>query len=88
VTKIFSGKIPMALGFAFPMVDVRDGANLHVKALILAEEAGERFIEAGEDPICFFDVAETLLNARYKGPSNKKEPGWMIRFMGLFDRFP
>ena len=76
----------MAPDFAFPMVDVRDDVKLHVKALILAEAAGERFMVAGEDPISFSNVAEILLNAGYKGPSKKKAPGWVIRFMGLFDR--
>ena len=86
LTKMLNGKIPMAPDFAFPMVDVRDVAKLHVKALILAEAAGERFIVAGVDPISFSDVAQILLNAGYKGPSNKKAPGWMMRLMGLFDR--
>jgi dihydroflavonol-4-reductase len=86
LTKMLNGKIPMVPDFAFPMVDVRDVAKLHVKALTLDEAAGERFIVAGEDPISFSDVAEILLNAGYKGPSNKKAPGWVIRFMGLFDR--
>ena len=86
LTKMLDGKIPMAPDFAFPMVNVRDVAKLQVKAFILAEAAGERFIAAGTDPISFADVAEILLNAGYKVPSTKKAPNWMIRFMGLFDR--
>ena len=33
LTKMLNGKIPMVPDFAFPMVDVRDVAKLHVKAL-------------------------------------------------------
>ena len=71
---------------AIPMVDVRDVAKIHVKALLKSDAVGERFIVSGADPISFSDVAKILLNAGYKGPSTKKAPSWLLRFMGFFDR--
>ena len=86
LTKMLNGKIPMVPDAAIPMVDVRDVAKLHVRAMLEPEAAGKRFIAAGEDPISFSDVAEILLNAGHKGPSTKKAPDWLLKFMGLFDR--
>lgn len=86
MTKMLNGKMPMVPETAFPMVDVRDVAKLHFKAMLCAEAAGERFIAAGAEPISFSDVAEILQNAGYKGPSNKKAPGWMLKLLAIFDR--
>ena len=71
---------------AFPMVDVRDVAKLHVKAMTQSEVAGERFIASGTEPIGFSDIAEILINAGYKGPSTRKAPSFILKFMALFDR--
>ena len=71
---------------AFPMVDVRDVAKLHVKAMTQSEVSGERFIASGTEPIGFSDIAEILINAGYKGPSTRKAPDFIFKFMALFDR--
>ena len=84
--KMLSGKIPMVPEAAFPMVDVRDVAKLHVKAMTQSEVAGERFIASGTEPIGFSDIAQILINAGYKGPSTRKAPGFILKFMALFDR--
>ena len=84
--KMLSGKIPMVPEAAFPMVDVRDVAKLHVKAMTQSEVAGERFIASGTEPIGFSDIAEILINAGYKGPSTRRAPGFILKFMALFDR--
>jgi dihydroflavonol-4-reductase len=84
--KMLNGKIPIVPDTAFPMVDVRDVAKLHVKSMLLAEAAGERFIVAGTDPVSFSNIAQILINAGYNGPSTTKAPGWIFRFLGLFDR--
>jgi dihydroflavonol-4-reductase len=86
LTKILNGKIPMVPDAAIPMVDIRDVAKLHIKALLKPEAAGERFIVAGTEPVSFVDVARILLNAGYKGPSTQKAPNWMLRLLGIFDR--
>ena len=83
LSKMMNGKIPIT---AFPMVDVRDVAKLHVQAILTKGTAGKRFIAAGTDPVGFADVAEILLKQGYKGPSTKKAPSWLLKFMSFFDR--
>ena len=85
LSKMMNGKIPMVPDTAFPMVDVRDVAKLHVQAILTKGTAGKRFIAAGTDPIGFADVAEILLKQGYKGPSTKKAPSWLLKFMSFFD---
>ena len=86
LTKMLNGKIPMVPETAFPMVDVRDVAELHLRAMLHSEAAGHRFIVAGTKPFSFADVAEILIKAGYKGPSKKRAPDWLFRFLALFDR--
>ena len=64
--KVLNGKIPMVPDAAFPMVDVRDVAKLHVQALNKFKVAGKRFIASGTNPISFAEVAQLLLNQGYK----------------------
>ena len=86
LSKMLNGKIPLVPETAFPMVDVRDVAKLHLKAMLDRDVAGERFIAAGTDPISFADIAEILLNNGYTGPSKKKAPRWLLKFLSIFDR--
>ena len=86
LTKMLNGKIPFVPDAAFPMVDVRDVAKLHVKAMTQSNAAGERLIVAGTEPISFADAAKILLDAGYRGPSTKKAPSWLLKLMAIFDR--
>ena len=61
LSKMMNGKIPMVPDTAFPMVDVRDVAKLHVQAILTKGTAGKRFIAAGTDPIGFADVADNAV---------------------------
>jgi len=86
LAKMLDGKIPMVPDAAFPMVDVRDVAELHVKALKNNKAAGQRFIASGTEPIGFADAAQVLLDEGYKGPSTKKAPTWLLKTLAIFDR--
>ena len=78
ITKMLNGKIPMVADAAFPIVDVRDVAKLHLHALTNTKVAGKRFIASGTDPIGSIDIAQLLVNQGYKGPSTKKAPSWLL----------
>lgn len=73
------------LGFSF--VDVRDVADLHVRAMTAAEAGGERFIAAG--PFLWMtDVAEVLrerLGERAAKVPTRKVPNLLVRAMALLD---
>ena len=86
LSKVLNGKIPMVPDAAFPMVDVRDVAKLHVQALTNSKVAGKRFIASGTNPVSFAEVAQILLKEGYKGPSTKKAPNFLFKFLSLFDR--
>ncbi len=86
LTKMLDGKVPMVPDAAFPMVDVRDVAQLHVSAVKNEKASGERFIASGAEPISFADAAQILLDAGYRGPSTKKAPRWLLRTLAIFDR--
>ena len=84
--QMLKGKMPMVPNVAFPMVDVRDVAALHVKALTTVEAAGQRLIAASSKAQSMVSVAQILKDAGYKGPSTRIAPNFLIRLMALFDR--
>jgi nucleoside-diphosphate-sugar epimerase len=74
------------LGFTF--VDVRDVADLHIRAMTDPKAAGERFIAAGN--FAWMADLATLLRARLGKDAAKvptgKVPDFVIRIAGLFDK--
>jgi nucleoside-diphosphate-sugar epimerase len=73
------------LGFSF--VDVRDVADLHIKAMTAPTAAGERFLGAG--PFLWMsDVAQILrerLGPRAAKVPTRKVPNFVVRTMARFD---
>lgn len=86
IEQMLRGKMPMVPRMAFPMVDVRDVAELHVRALTEPKAAGQRFIAAMAEPNGFVTAARILNEAGYDGPSTRVAPGFLLRFLALFDR--
>ena len=73
------------LGFGF--VDVRDVADLHIRAMTAPEAGGERFI-AIADWLWMSEVAEVLrqrLGARASKVPTRVAPDFLVRAMALFD---
>ena len=73
------------LGFSF--VDVRDVADLHIRAMTAPAAAGERFLGAG--PFLWMsDVAQVLrerLGPRATKVPTRKVPNFVVRTMARFD---
>ncbi len=84
--QMLRGKMPMVPNAAFPMVDVRDVALLHVQAIENPAAAGKRMIAASAKPQGFAGIAQMLKDEGYKGPSERIAPNFMLRIMALFDR--
>jgi nucleoside-diphosphate-sugar epimerase len=88
VKRLLDGAMPGIPRVAFGIVDVRDVADLHRRAMAEPAAAGERFLAvAGE----FMTVAEiaALLRERM-GPAAKKVPtrmlpNWLVRLVSRFD---
>jgi dihydroflavonol-4-reductase len=87
VEKLLSGAFPACPRIGFALVDVRDIADLHVRAMTSAKAAGERFLGAGK----FYwmqDVAKVLhedLGQQGRKVPIGKLPSWLVRIMGNFD---
>jgi dihydroflavonol-4-reductase len=71
VKRILTGGMPRYPRFGFCVVDVRDVADAHIRAMEAPEAAGQRFITAGEF-MMLGDVAQ-MLRAEL-GPAAKKAP--------------
>jgi dihydroflavonol-4-reductase len=70
----------------FSVVDVRDLADLHIRAMIAPEAGGQRFIAAG-DFMWMEDIARTLrsrLGARANRVPTRRLPDFIVRFLARF----
>jgi dihydroflavonol-4-reductase len=59
IQRLLTGRPPVLPRFGFSIVDVRDLADLHIRAMTSPEAAGERFVAAGEFR-WLSDIARTL----------------------------
>jgi dihydroflavonol-4-reductase len=87
VRKLMMGAMPAAPRLGFPLVDVRDLAALHVRALTHEGVSGERFLAGG----AFYWLSEiaAVLKARL-GPRAAKVPSgtlpdWLVGLVKLVD---
>jgi len=86
ITKMIQGKIPMIPDVGMGMVDVRDVAQLHVKAMTATGAADKRFIAASAQPIEISMLAEVLKNAGYTKVPSRRAPSILLKIVSLFDR--
>jgi dihydroflavonol-4-reductase len=78
--------MPMIPDMSMGMVDVRDVARLHVKAMKADGAAGRRFIAASAEPIEMATMADVLRRAGYAKVPSRRAPTILLRIMGMFDR--
>jgi len=85
VERILKGKDPMMPPFGFPMVDVRDVAEMHLRALQRPETAGRRYI-ASSGSMAMVDMARTL-KAAYptRRIPTREAPAFLVRLLALVD---
>ena len=87
VDRLLTGKVPGIPRLGFNIVDVRDVADLHIRAMTAPEAAGQRFIAAGT----FGWMADLagLLRARLGEAANKvptrRVPDVLVRLAALFN---
>ncbi|AUW57172.1 epimerase [Sphingobium sp. SCG-1] len=88
VERMLNGSLPRFPRIGFGIVDVRDVADLHIRAMTVPEAAGERFIAASEF-VWLADVAKILrseLGETAKKVPTKQMPDFMLRIVALFQR--
>ncbi len=85
VQRVLRGKDPLLPHLGFTLVDVRDVALMHLRALERPETAGKRYIGATES-LWFTEIGAALKAAH---PSRRiptrQSPDILIRLLGLFD---
>lgn len=85
---LLDGRLPAVPRIAFGVVDVRDVADLHVRAMTAPEAAGKRFLATGGD-MWLRDIA-SLLRARMGRTARRvprfELPDGLVRLAGLFSR--
>ena len=88
VERLLSGRVPGLPRLGFNIVDVRDVADLHIRAMTDPQAAGQRFIAAGNFA-WMGDIAallrENLGEQAAKVPT-RKVPDFVLRLVGLFDK--
>jgi dihydroflavonol-4-reductase len=86
IEMFLKGAYPAVPPVAFPMVDVRDVAALHVAAMTSEGASGRRLLAAGET-VSMQEMAK-IMKAAY--PARKiptgQLPAWLIRLLSNFDR--
>ncbi len=85
VERMLSGKDPMLPDISFSIVDVKDVAAMHVRAITTDASKGKRFI-ASAGSRTFVSMVKTLKKA-FPGRrmSTIPAPSFVIRFLALFD---
>jgi dihydroflavonol-4-reductase len=79
---LLDGKLPVLPRSSFAIVDVRDVAELHVKAMVSPRAAGERFLAAAGQPLTLPEVARILRSRLGDDASRvptRDAPDWLIR---------
>ncbi len=87
VTRLMKGA-PGCPQLYFGVVDVRDVADLHLRAMTNPAAKGERFIAVSGDAMSMLDIAHVLrarLGDAAKNVPTRQLPNWLVRFVALFD---
>ena len=85
VERFLKGKDPMVPPVGFGIVDVRDVAEMHLRALQRSETAGKRYI-ASAGSMAFVDLTRALKAAwPTRRIPTREAPKPLIRLLGLFD---
>jgi dihydroflavonol-4-reductase len=88
VQRLLTGKIPGLPRLGFNVVDVRDVADLQLRAMTAPEAAGQRFIAAADFKWMeeMADILRRHLGAAAAKVPTRKMPDFVIRLVALFDR--
>jgi nucleoside-diphosphate-sugar epimerase len=88
VQRLMAGSIPGCPRLSFNIVDVRDVADLHLRAMTHPDAKGERFLAVAGDSMTMQEIAR-LLRARMGAAAGRVPtgalPDWVVRLLALFD---
>jgi nucleoside-diphosphate-sugar epimerase len=88
VQKLLDGSMPGCPKLSFGVVDVRDAADLHLRAMTSPAAKGERFLAVADDFMSMLQIAQALKrrlgDAARKVPT-RELPNWLVRLAALRD---
>jgi nucleoside-diphosphate-sugar epimerase len=88
VKRMMDGSLPGCPDLWFGVVDVRDVADLHLRAMTDPVARGERFLATSEDFVSIRQIADILkenFGQQVRGIPTRMVPSWLLRVVGLFD---
>jgi dihydroflavonol-4-reductase len=88
VQRLMDGAMPGCPRLYFGVVDVRDVANLHIRAMTDPAAKGERFLAVAGDFMSIVDIAKALksrLGESAKRVPTRQLPNWLVRIASIFD---
>jgi nucleoside-diphosphate-sugar epimerase len=87
VKRLLDGAVPACPRLFFGTVDVRDVADIHLRAMTNPAAKGERFLALAGDSISLLDVAKILkkrMGSAAKRVPTREMPDWVVRFLAHF----
>ena len=88
VQRLMDGALPGCPQLYFGIVDVRDVADIHLRAMTDPAAKGERFLATASDFMSMADIAKLLksrLGAAAKRVPTRVLPNWLVRIAALRD---
>jgi len=88
VQRLLAGSMPGCPRLYFGLVDVRDVADLHIRAMTDPKAKGERFLSTGGDFLSILEIGKFLRERLGEAASRvpKREiPNWMVRLAAMRD---
>jgi nucleoside-diphosphate-sugar epimerase len=88
VQRLMDGAIPGCPRIHFGVVDVRDVADLHVRAMTHPAARGERFLAVAGDFMSMLDMARVLkrrMGASARRVPTLQLPNWLVRVVAMRD---
>ena len=88
VKRLLDGSLPGCPDLWFGVVDVRDVADLHIRAMTDPAARGERFLAASGDFVSVRQIAKMLkdgMGERARKVPTRPLPNWLMRAIGPFD---
>ena len=88
VKRMMDGALPGVPDLVFGVVDVRDVADLHIRAMTHPAAAGERFLAVAGDFLSMVDIArilKTRLGRDARRVHSRQLPNWLVRLAALRD---
>ena len=88
VQRLMDGAMPGCPRLYFGVVDVRDVADLHLRAMTHPAAKGERFLAIAGDIMSIVDIAKVLksrMGASARRVPTRQLPNWLVRIAAMRD---